>query len=94
MSNQNTPKRARATVSPMPHSWRLSDWPLEVTPNRITAAKHMVRSHRAELIACGALIRIGRDLTIIGEGYAMFLARKAQRVEGYEIAANRPPVAA
>jgi hypothetical protein len=94
MQNQTTPKRTRAAVSPMPHSWRLSDWPTGVTPNRITAARHLIRTHRAELIACGALLRIGRDLTIIGEGYAMFLARKAKRVEGYEIAANRAKVSA
>lgn len=80
---------SKPKVSSMPHSWRLSDWPHGVTPNRVSAAKHLVRTHREELVACGALVRIGRDLTIIGEGYATFLARKAKRVDGYEIAPNR-----
>jgi hypothetical protein len=48
-----------------------------------------VRTHRAELIQCGALCRIGRNLTIIGEGYATFLACKMGRVADYEIAPNR-----
>lgn len=73
----------------LPHSWRLADWPPDVTPNRVSAAKNLVRVHRDELIACGALCRLGRDLTILGEGYSRFLARKMDRVSGYEIAPNR-----
>ena len=80
---------AKPKVSPLPHSWLVSDWPLDVAPNRASAAKHLVRTHRAELIECGALCRIGRNLTMIGEGYAIFLARKLGRVSGYEIAPNR-----
>lgn len=85
---------SKPKASPLPHSWRVSDWPTSVTPNRANAAKHLVRTHRDELVACGALVRIGRDLTVIGEGYAQFLARKAKRVDGYEIAPNREAVAA
>jgi hypothetical protein len=32
---------------------------------------------------------VGRNLVILGEGYAVFLARRLKRVEGYEIAPNR-----
>lgn len=74
----------------IPHSWRLADWPADVTPNRVGAAKNLVRAHRDELIECGALCRIGRDLTVIGEGYARFLARKMNRVADYAIAPNKP----
>jgi hypothetical protein len=80
---------SKSKVSSMPHSWRLADWPDHVTPNKPGAAKHLVRAHRAELIACGALIRIGRDITILGEGFAQFLARQAKRVDNYIIAPNR-----
>jgi hypothetical protein len=80
----------KTKVSPLPHSWLVSDWPPHVSPNRCNAGRQLVRAHRAELIECGALVRIGRNLTIIGEGYAQFLARKAKRVQGYEIAPNRP----
>jgi hypothetical protein len=75
---------SKAKVSPLPHSWLVSEWPSEVTPGRPSAGKNLVRTHRTELIACGALVRIGRNLTILGEGYAQFLARKARRVEGVE----------
>jgi hypothetical protein len=74
---------------PLPHSWLVSDWPPHVAPNRPNAGKHLVRTHRAELIECGALCRVGRNLTIIGEGFAVFMARKMGRVSGYAIAPNR-----
>ena len=45
--------------------------------------------HQNELIACGALTRIGRRLTILGVGYAVFLVKGMSRVDGYEIAPNR-----
>jgi hypothetical protein len=80
-------------ASPLPHSWLVSAWPHDVAPNQQSKAKHLVRTHRDELIACGALCRVGRNLTILGEGYATFLARKLGRVDGYEIAPNRTPTA-
>jgi hypothetical protein len=80
---------SRPKAAPLPHSWRVADWPPGVTPGRISSAKHLIRQHKAELIQCGALCRIGRDLTILGEGYAVFLARKQGRVDGYAIAPNR-----
>lgn len=79
---------AKPKAATLPHSWLVAEWPPEVAPNRQTAAKNLVRTHRAELISCGALCRVGRNLTILGEGYATFLARKIGRVEGYEIAPN------
>ena len=80
---------AKPKVSSMPHSWLVAEWPAEVTPGRPSAGKNLVRTHKQELIACGALVRIGRNLTIIGEGYATFLQRKAGRVENYLIPPNR-----
>jgi hypothetical protein len=80
---------SKPKAAPLPHSWLVADWPAHVAPNRSNAAKHLVRTHRAELIECGALCRVGRNLTIIGEGYAVFMARKMGRVDGYEIAPNR-----
>lgn len=80
---------AKPKAASLPHSWLLSDWPPGVAPNRVSAAKHLVRQHRAELIECGALCRIGRNLVMLGEGYAVFIARHMGRVDGYEIAPNR-----
>ena len=72
----------------IPHSWPVSDWPQSVTPGNNRAARHLVRVNKAELMECGALCRVGRNLTIIGEGYAVFLARQMKRVDGFKIAAQ------
>ncbi len=80
---------SKPKAASLPHSWLSSDWPGLVAPNRQSAANHLIRTHKDELIQCGALVRVGRNLVVLGEGYAQFLARKAKRVEGYEIAPNR-----
>jgi hypothetical protein len=52
-------------------------------------ARYPMRAHETELIACGALTRIGRRKAILGAGYAVFLAKGLRRVPGFEIAPNR-----
>jgi hypothetical protein len=79
---------ATRKATSLPHSWRVADWPATVYPNRSSSARHLVRCHRDELLASGALTRVGRELVILGEGYAAFLARKIQRVEEFKIAPN------
>lgn len=80
--------------SNIPHSWSIDGWPVGVYPNSVTKARYLIRVHRDEMILSGALSRVGRDLIVIGDGYAKWLAKKAARVPGYEIAANRQPNAA
>ena len=70
-------------VASLPHSWRICDWPPSVYPNAPGPGKYVVRSNRDELLSLGALTRVGRDLVILGEGYARFLARKIECVPGY-----------
>lgn len=77
-----TTRVQRAT--PLPHSWPVSDWPHDIYPNRANTAKYIVRAYRDELLAVGALTRVGRQLVVLGEGYGRFLARHTQRVPGYE----------
>jgi hypothetical protein len=57
-----------------------------IYPNNSTAARHLLTKYRAELIAAGALTRIDRRLTVLGAGYAIFLASKMANVPGYSIA--------
>lgn len=80
---------SKLKAAALPHSWRAHKWPVEVAPNDSDAAKHLIRTHKEELIACGALGRIGRELIIYGEGYGVFLARKRGRVANYIIPPNR-----
>jgi hypothetical protein len=82
---------AKPKVASLPHSWSVSAWPDHVFPNRQSAATHLVRTHRKELVRLRALERIGRNLVMYGAGYAEFLASRSGRVEGYQIAPNRTP---
>lgn len=79
----------KQAVQPLPHSWCIEDWPSYVAPGNATRGRHLVRMHQNELIACGALTRIGRRLTILGVGYAVFLTKGMSRVQGFEIPPNR-----
>lgn len=76
-------------VSPVPHSWPITLWPPEVYPNDPSKGRYIVRAHRKELVAAGALTRIGRDLVVFGAGYSKWLAKQSGRVAGFEVAANR-----
>ncbi len=80
---------SKPKVASLPHSWAVSAWPEHVFPNRQSAATHLVRTHRKELVRLHALERIGRNLVMYGTGYAEFLASQSGRVEGYVIPPNR-----
>lgn len=66
------------------HSWDFDSWPQSVWPNDPDRAKWVVRSNRRELMAEGALSRIGRRLVILERGYSRWLARQADRVTRFE----------
>ncbi len=82
-------KRPAGEGATLPHSWPLSRWLPEVYPNTNEKARYMVRTYKRELIECGALVRIGRDLVVIGSNYVKWLNRHRVQVLGYEIAPNR-----
>ena len=78
-----------ATKTPILHSWPISKWPADIYPNDSKKARHLVRSHKNELLREGALVRVGRELVAIGAPYSKWLQKKASRVPGYECPANR-----
>ena len=82
-------QRIALRTESLPHSWGLRDWPAHVYPNSMSAGKNLVRKHQAELVRCGALARIDRKLTVLGAGFAVFLAGKMGNVSGYVIPPNR-----
>ena len=73
----------------IPHSWSLKDWAQDIYPNDSSKATYLVRAHRDELTAAGALVRVGRELVIIGAPYVRWLQKKGAAVLGYECAANK-----
>jgi hypothetical protein len=80
---------AKTNVSAIPHSWCQDDWPPGVYPGRPSRAKYVLRAHRDELVAVGALTRIGRNLVVLGAPYVGWLAKNSNRVLDFEIAPNR-----
>jgi hypothetical protein len=73
----------------VPHSWSLNGWPESVYPNEPGKGRYLVRENRRELLEARALVRIGRELVVIGEPYLRWMRGKAREVAGYEIAPNR-----
>jgi hypothetical protein len=51
----------------------------------------MVRAHKDELLAAGALTRVGREIIVLGARYTRWLEAQATKVPGFEVAANRKP---
>jgi hypothetical protein len=82
---------------PLPHSWDLRSWQTiaaHVWPHNEMAARRLLRAHRAELQAAGALTRIGRSLVFLGSGYMKWLASQAPNVTELDVPMNRPEHAA
>jgi hypothetical protein len=82
--------RPKIPVAPVPHSWSIEDWPRDVYPGSPSQGRYVVNCHRAELVAVGALTRIGRELVVLGPGYARWMVEQAHRVAGFRIAPNLP----
>jgi hypothetical protein len=90
------PRRPKvsATVQPAPFGWLVNDWETSaphVPPNSTARAKHFVRVHRAELVACGALVRHGRELAIHGGNYLTwyYSDRAKKAVAEFEVSMNK-----
>jgi hypothetical protein len=81
-------------VSTIPHSWALTEWPRDIYPHNTVKGRYICRAHRDELVAAGALIRVGRDLVVFGAAYNAWLRKQACRVAGFDIAPNRGKAAA
>jgi hypothetical protein len=71
-----------------PHSWGIESWPADVYPHRPNRARYLISTHRDELMAVGALVRVGRELVVLGTRYTRWLERQASRVPDFEIAPN------
>ena len=79
---------SRNPLPVVPHSWSIADWPSNVYPNDPKRGRYLVREHKADLLASGVLVRVGRELVIMGPRYSRWLERQASRVPDFECAAN------
>jgi hypothetical protein len=78
----------KTSVPSIPHSWSLEDWPKDVYPGGASKGRYLTRAHRNELVAVGALVRVGRDLVVVGAPYTAWLSRHSERVKDFSIAPN------
>lgn len=85
--------RKKPAAELVPPSWDIEHWPPNVYPHTSGRGRYVVRTHRVALLAEGALTRVGRDLVVIGAGYAKFLAKRAASVANYDIPPNRSQAA-
>ena len=80
---------ANILAAEAPHSWAIATWPASVYPNSSDRAKWLIRAHKSELFAAGALARPGRELIIFGRPYVAWLARQKARVPEFSNGAAR-----
>lgn len=88
------PVKAPPMREALPHSFLLRDWEKvapHVAPNTLARAKHLVRSHRDELVSAGALTRIGRELYINAGPFVawMFSAANKKQVADFQPPMNQ-----
>lgn len=85
--------KARRTAANLPHSWELDSWETvapDVWPHTTARAKWIARAYRKQLVAAGALSRVGRCIVILGAGYARWLENRAAEVTEYK--SNNPRI--
>lgn len=81
-------------VAACPHSWDLEHWPEAVYPHERGRARYLVRMHKLDLIAAGALARVGREFVFLGGPYTRWLQKQTTRAAVFDIAPNRATVEA
>jgi hypothetical protein len=89
MPNRETARRKAPQADGLKHSWLVKQWPENIAPGNPVAARAFIRRNRPALIRCGALARVGKDLVVLGAGWAAFLAVSMRNVEGYQCPGNR-----
>jgi hypothetical protein len=87
-SSSTKAKRTPTAVASAPRSWELSTWPAEIWPHNPKRAQWIGRAYRKELLAAGAMTRIGMKLVFIGAKYESWLERRANHV--VEFQSNNP----
>jgi hypothetical protein len=90
MSAKSNVSRDRALFTATPHSWEFSSWPSHVWPNNQKRGQWICRAYRRELVAAGALSRIGRNVIIIGAPYVRWIESHMDQVIDFK--SNNPAI--
>jgi hypothetical protein len=71
-------------------SWAIKDWPSDIFPGSPTRGRTLVRCHRNDLVAAGALARVGRTLVVLGPQFERWLQRGVPKAlaEAFPVPAN------
>jgi hypothetical protein len=78
------PARTQNTAALAPHSWDFEHWPSHVYPHSENRARWLLRSKRAELLAAGAVVRVGREFVFIGAKFTRWLQMNACAVPNFK----------
>lgn len=88
MAKSVSKTKRSAASSIAPRSWELSTWPAEIWPHNAKRGQWIGRAYRKELLAAGAMTRIGMKLVFIGAKYESWLEHRANHV--VEFQSNNP----
>ncbi len=92
MSSKKSASPAGAYASVSPREW--SARAAHIWPHTSQRADYVCRAYRNELVAAGALVRVGKELIVRLEAYDRWLAKRARMVADYDVPANRDEHAA
>jgi hypothetical protein len=79
---------------PAPHSWGFGNWPAHVWPGDVVRGKRFCRTYQPALMKAKALVRLGRELVVMGGPFTAYMAKQAAAVENFSVPCNRPEHAA
>ena len=88
------PRKKTQPIADTLTCWNFENWPEHVFPHNEDAGRHLCREHREGLMRAGALVRIGRQIVVMGIPYLNFLQKHASRVPDFELPCNKPEWAA
>ena len=83
-SRRRKSKRPLPASSAVPRSWELRTWPPAIWPHTAKRAQWIGRAYRDELLAAGAITRIGPTLVFIGAEYETWLKLRANHVVEFQ----------
>ena len=78
----------RIACTQVPATWQIASWPQDVWPFTPSKARTVLRFNRDELTRCGALVRPGQQLVVMGAPYLSWLQKKSDRVNDYDPSAR------